>query len=269
MAAALAMTSRALRLAPDDSDVQFTHAMLLLDRDDVDELVSVLPAFVPSVRVNVAVRMGKRSHERFGEVVDLALSEALPERIPSAQSDGSMMSFGDVANELFGELAEAIVEQAPDRLARLVPVLPDDVSLIAEIAGKAVHGNLRDPAIALYDRILALPIPDDGEERMTYLRAMNNACVQAHTAKAYEAAARIADRAQPVAHENPYIYHSAACAYAALGDYAKALDQVRLAIEHEYDHVSKVEVDHDLGPLLDWPEFKAMFRDWRARQEGN
>ena len=117
--------------------------------------------------------------------------------------------------------------------------------------------------------VLALPIPDDGDERMNYLRALNNACVQAHSAKAYEAAVRIADRAQPVAHENPYINHSAACAYAALGDYAKALDQVRLAIQHEYDHVSKVEVDHDLGQLLEWPEFKAMFRDWHARQEGN
>lgn len=72
-----------------------------------------------------------------------------------------------------------------------------------------------------------------------------------------------------MAHENPYIYHSAACAYAAIGDYAKALDQVRLAIEHEYDHVEKVEVDDDLGPLREWPEFKAMFRDWHARQEGN
>jgi tetratricopeptide (TPR) repeat protein len=249
--------------------VQFTHAMLLLDVDAVDELIAVMPAFVPSVRVNVAVRMGKRSHERFGEVVDLALVEALPDRILASGARGSLLSFGDVTNDLFGELAEAIVEQVPDRLARLVPVLPDDVSLIAEIAAKAVQGKLRDPAMALYDRILALPIPGEGEERMTYLRAMNNACVQAHAAKAYEAAVRIADRAQPVAHENPYIYHSAACAYAALGDYAKALDQVRLAIEHEYDHVSKVEVDHDLGPLLEWPEFKAMFRDWHARQEGN
>ena len=31
----------------------------------------------------------------------------------------------------------------------------------------------------------------------------------------------------------------------------------------------KVEVDTDLGPLREWPEFKALFRDWHARQEGN
>ena len=270
---AIAMTSRALRLAPDDSDVQFTHAMLLLDVERLDELVLVLPAFVPSVRINVAVRMGKRGHAQFGPIVDLALAQALPERILSSSATelggGAMLSFGDVANELFSELAEAIVEHVPDRLGALVPLLPDDVALIAEIAYRAVVAKLREPAMALYDRILALPIPAEGDERTNYLRAMNNACVQAHASKAYEAASRIADRAQPVAHENPYIYHSAACAYAAIGDYAKALDQVRLAIEHEYDHVEKVEVDNDLGPLLEWPEFKAMFRDWHARQEGN
>ena len=267
--AALAMTSRALRLAPGDSDVQFTHGMLLLDAEDADELIAMLPGFVPSVRINIAVRMGKAGHGRFGEVVDLALSEALPERILSSSSSGAMMSFGDVAHELFGELGDAILEHVPPKLGKLVPLLPDDVNLLSELAYKAASGKQRDAALSLYDRILALPIPDEGEDRTNYLRAINNACVQAHAAKAYEAAARIADRAQPIAHENPYIYHSAACAYAALGDYAKALDQVRLAIEHEYEHVNKVEADHDLGQLLEWPEFKAMFRDWHARQEGN
>ena len=98
---------------------------------------------------------------------------------------------------------------------------------------------------------------------------MNNACIQAHAAKAFDTAVKIADRAQPVAHENPYIYHSAACAYAAVGDYAKAFEQVKLAVQHDYDHINKVEVDGDLGPLLEWPEFKALFREWHARQEGN
>jgi len=98
---------------------------------------------------------------------------------------------------------------------------------------------------------------------------MNNACVQAHAAKAYDTAVRIADRAQPVAHENPFIYHSAACAYAAVGDFKKAFEQVKLAVKTDYPHLAKVEVDSDLGPILDWPEFKELFRDWHARREGN
>jgi tetratricopeptide (TPR) repeat protein len=154
-------------------------------------------------------------------------------------------------------------------MPRFVPLLPDDLDLLSTLAYKAIQHEQPDAAMALYDRVLSEPIPEGGAERSNYLRALNNACVQAHAAKAYVAAVKIADRAQSVAHENPYIYHSAACAYAAVGDYAKALQQVKLAIEHEYDHVQKVEIDADLGALLEWPEFKALFRDWHARQEGN
>jgi len=139
---------------------------------------------------------------------------------------------------------------------------------LSDTAHKALEAGQKDVAFATYQRLLALPIPEDGT-RTSYLQAMNNACVRAHAAKAYELAGRIADRVQPVARENPYIFHAAACAYAALGDHAKAFEQVKLAVATEYPHLGKVEVDSDLGPLLEWPEFKALFRDWHARQEGN
>jgi tetratricopeptide (TPR) repeat protein len=277
--AALAMTERALRLAPDDADVQFTHAMLLIDGEraglpDSDALMTWLPRFAPPVRINVTVRMGKLGHPRFADAVDVALADSLPERILSGSTTSvaggaAIASFGDVAHELFGQLGHLILEHAPDRLNKLVTLLPDDVNLLADLAWKAIDGGQRETALSLYDRLLALPIPDEGTERTNYLRAVNNACISAHAAKAYEAAVKIADRAQSVAHENPYIYHSAACAYAAVGDYTRAFEQVKLAVEHEYDHLGKVEVDTDLGPLLEWPEFKALFRDWHARQEGN
>jgi hypothetical protein len=142
------------------------------------------------------------------------------------------------------------------------------VNLLADLAHKTLE-NHPEASQVLYERLLSLTFPDAGDERTNYLRAMNNACIQAHSLKAFDTAVRIADRAQPVAHENPYIYHSAACAYAAVGDYKKAFEQVKLAVQHDYDHVAKVEVDSDLGPLLEWPEFKALFREWHARQEGN
>jgi len=277
--AALGMTGRALRLSPADADVQLTHAMLLLDGDRggmggaADELLARLPRFAPEVRVQVAVRLGELGHARFAEAVDIALEEALPAQIlatgSTAVGGAVMMSFGDVAEELFGELGEAILAHAPAKMARLVPLLPDEVNLISELAWKSINANQRESALSLYERVLALPIPAEGEERTNYLRAMNNACIQAHAAKAYDAAVRIADRAQPVAHENPYLYHSAACAYAAVGALDRAFEQVKLAVQHGYDHLDKVEVDADLGPLLEWPEFQALFRDWRARQEGN
>ena len=273
--AALAMTERALVLAPDDDDTQFTHAMLLLDADRanlpgrIDGLLALLPTFAVGVRINVATRMGKAQHARFADAVDVALGEALPERIVAERSSASMASFGDVADELFAELGEAILAYAPDRMPRLISLLPDDVELLSQLAYRAIEAKQGDSAIALYDRLLALPIPDDGDARQSYLQALNNACIQAHASKAYAAAVRIADRAQPVAHENPYIFHSAACAYVAVGDLARALRQVELAVEHDYDHLGKLEVDTDLGDLRDWPKFKALFRAWRARSEGN
>ena len=179
------------------------------------------------------------------------------------------MSFGDVSRELFEELGDAILANVPAKMAAFAPLLPDDIGLLSQLAWKAIQAQQRELAITLYDRILELPIPEEGDERTSYLRALNNACVQTHAAREYESAIKIADRAQPVAHENPYIYHSAACAYAAVGDLARALEQVKLAVEHEYDHLQQIEVDADLGRLLEWPEFKALFRDWHARQENN
>jgi tetratricopeptide (TPR) repeat protein len=279
VAAALSMTQRALRLSPDDADVQLTHAMMLLEADRgrmpraIAELLEQLPRFTAGVRIRVAVQLGERHHPRFAEAVDIALGEALPEQIFASDATpvggAMMMSFGDVALELFGELGEAILAHAPSKMSRLVPLLPDEVDLISELAWKSIEANQRESAIALYGRVLALPVPDEGQERVNYLRALNNACIQAHAAKAYDAAVRIADRAQPLAHENPYIHHSAACAYAAVGDLGRAFEQVKLAMQHGYEHLGKVEVDADLGELLEWPEFKALFRDWHARQEGN
>ncbi|MEO8550466.1 MAG: suppressor of fused domain protein, partial [Kofleriaceae bacterium] len=214
---ALAMTRRALALAPEDGDVQFTHAMLLLDGDTagldtLDALVAVLPSFEASVRINVATRMGRAEHPRFDEVVDAVLADVLPakivgERAFTISSSAAVASYGDVAEELFAELAEAILIHAPNRMAKLIPVLPANVTLLAKIAHDAIQADERDHALALYDRVLELPIPDEGEARTNYLRSLNNACIQAHAVKAYDASARIADRAQPVAHENPYIYH--------------------------------------------------------------
>ncbi|HSK04858.1 MAG TPA: suppressor of fused domain protein, partial [Kofleriaceae bacterium] len=275
---ALAMTGRALRLSPGDPDIQLAHATLLLEGDRgglpgaADELLERLPRLAPQVRIGVAVQLGDRGHPQFGDAVDVALGEPLPEHIFAAGSTAVggavMMSFGDVAHELFGELGEAILAHAPAKMARLVPLLPGDVDLLSELARKAFEADQRESALALHDRVLALPIPDDAQERASYLRALNNACVHAHAAKAHDVAVRIAERAQPVAHENPHLYHAAACAYAAAGDLARAFEQVKLAVQHGYDHLNQVEVDADLGPLLEWPEFKALFREWHARREG-
>jgi tetratricopeptide (TPR) repeat protein len=183
-----------------------------------------------------------------------------------AAFDAVIEAHGEATEELFGELGEAVLALAPSRMVRLVPVLPGNVNLLSRLGWKAIEAGEREQALALYERMLALPIPDDGPGRMNYLRAMNNACVQAHAARAYDTAVRIADRAQPVAHENPNLYHSAACAYAAVGARSKALEMVQQAIDHDYDQLEKLETDPDLGDLRGSPELTAMFRAWRAKK---
>jgi tetratricopeptide (TPR) repeat protein len=241
--------------------VQFTHAMLILDadragmRDRIDELLAALPSYTVSNQLNIVTRMGSRGHKRFAEALDRVLTDTA--------------AYGDEAEGLFTQLGLSVLRHAPDRMIALSRMMPASVQLYANLAFQAVQAGRRDEALALYDRLLEFPVPDEGDDRTNYLRAMNNACVQAHAAKAYELAVRIADRAQPYAQENPYIYHSAACAYAAVGAFSRAFEQVKLAVEHDYEHLEKVEVDTDLGELLEWPEFKTLFRDWRARKEGN
>jgi tetratricopeptide (TPR) repeat protein len=254
--AALALTERALRLAPEDADTLFTHAILLLDADRVglpgsfDELLASLPRHSPHNRLNIALRV---TGPRFADAVDAILDTLFPDD-----------------DELLGELADAVLTRAPHLVGRLVAELPDSVNLLSTVAYKAIEAERTDAALALYDRLLDLPIPeDDSVERTNYLRAINNACIQAHEVKAHDLAVRIADRAQPYARENPHIYHSAACAYAAVGNFNKAFEQVKLAVDHDYEHLDKLEVDVDLGALLEWPAFQALFRDWRARKEGN
>ena len=218
--------------------------------------------------------MGKSEHPRFGDAVDLALGEALPERnhagsSPPAGHGAEIASFGDVAEEIHEDLGEAILVGAPDRMPRFVRLLPDTIPLLAKLAYHAAKAGQREQAIALYDRVVAIPMPDDGDERTEYLRALNNLCIHLHAAGQFAAAARIADRAQPIAHENPFIYHAAACAYVGVGDLDRAMKQIELAIEHEYDNLADLETDADLGALRETPAFLAAFRDWHAHQEGN
>ena len=221
--AALRMSERAMRVAPEDPAIQLAHAMRMIEAEaagctgKLDALLRALPALEPVVRVRVAMRLA--GSPRAADALDAALASA-------------------------------------DELAA------DHLCALADVAARA---GARVQALALFEHLLALPIPDGGGERRAYLRALD----QARALEAYDIAARIADRAQPIAHENPDLFHSAARAYAAVGEYAKAFEQVKLAFQHDYARLGQVETDEHLGPVRELPEFKALFLDWHARQEGN
>ncbi|HEY1813366.1 MAG TPA: hypothetical protein VGG74_13535 [Kofleriaceae bacterium] len=165
--------------------------------------------------------------------------------------------------ELTASIARHAAADLPDVLARL----PDDVALVPQLYNASFSVD-RPRALQILRRVLALPEPPKttGEARTALVMAWNNACIYAHALGDYRLAVELAEGGQRFGTENPYIYHSAACAFAAVGQIDRALIQVALAIEHGYEHAEKMETDPDLSPLQSDPRFAALFVDWRAKR---
>jgi tetratricopeptide (TPR) repeat protein len=165
------------------------------------------------------------------------------------------------------ELVGSVASHAPGQLGALLARLPTDGALVPYLYNTSFSVE-RPQALAILRKVLSLPPPgrDAGEARTALVMAWNNACIHAHALGEYRLAVELADGGQPYGAENPYIFHSAACAYAAVGAIDRALDQVARAIEHEYEHAEKMETDNDLAPLQKDPRFAALFRDWRTRR---
>lgn len=169
--------------------------------------------------------------------------------------------------EELAELTASVARHAPNQLAALLAKLPDDVALVPHLYNASFSVD-RPLALQILRRVLALPEPakNAGEARTAFVMAWNNACIHAHALGDYKLAVELAEGGQRYAPENPYIYHSAACAYAAVGQIDRALDQVSRAIEHDYEHTEKMETDADLAPLHADPRFPALFNEWRTRR---
>jgi tetratricopeptide (TPR) repeat protein len=173
----------------------------------------------------------------------------------------------ETAPEEIAELTASIARHAPAHLPALLAKLPDDVSLVPHLYNASFSVD-RPHGLTILRRVLSLPEPprDAGEARTALVMAWNNACIHAHALGDYKLAVELADGGQPYGPENPYIYHSAACAYAAVGQIDRAIAQVALAIEHEYEHTEKMETDADLLPLQSDPRFGQLFNDWREKR---
>jgi tetratricopeptide (TPR) repeat protein len=165
------------------------------------------------------------------------------------------------------DLAGSVARHAPAYLGALLARLPSDRALVPYLYNTSFSVE-RPQALAILRKVLALPAPvrDAGEARTALVMAWNNACIHAHALGDYKLAVELADGGQPFGPENPYIYHSAACAYAAVGQIDRALEQVGRAIEHEYEHAEKMETDPDLAVLQKDPRFSALFVEWRTRR---
>jgi hypothetical protein len=226
-------------------------------------IVLVRQARVPEA-ITVATNAASRDVRLLviGEVAEHAADELAP-----ALDLLDPLTLRETSPEELAELTASVARHAPQHLPAILAKLPNDVSLVPHLYNASFSVD-RPLALSILRRVLSLPQPprDAGEARTALVMAWNNACIHAHALGDYKLAVELADGGQPFGPENPYIYHSAACAYAAVGEIERALDQVKLAIEHEYEHTEKMETDADLSPLQGDARFPALFNEWRTRR---
>ncbi len=259
----------AVELAPLDDEVQFTYGRMLLSANKAGELIAAMRSFDSGTTLQLTNVLGDSGSPYFVAALEMLLDAPLPERVFGERGGGcvgaTISSFGNQSSELLSTLVQHTSIHAAGRLDDLLRCLPDDVSLLCSVAF-----SLYEPhpihARALYERLLEFPPPERGTSaaRVNYCRALNNACIMVHAANNYDIAVKIADRAQVFGHENPFIYHATACAYAAVGRFDVAFEQIERLVEYDYPHLERVEIDTDLGEILEWDRFSELFDRWRA-----
>lgn len=194
-------------------------------------------------------------------------AEHLPAELPAALDLLDDETLRATEPEEVAELVGSIARHAPNHLPAILSRLPREIALVPYLynASFAVE---RPQALQILRRVLALPEPgrESGEARTAFVMAWNNACIHAHALGDFKLAAELAEGGQPYASENPFIYHSAACAFAATGQIDRAIEQVERAIATGYEHSEKMETDTDLAALQADPRFGQLFVDWRTRR---
>lgn len=250
-AVALRMFERALALDPTNVEAAACVAVVLVLQGRADEAIArATSTDDPAMRVQALQ----------------VLLEHAPESLARARALIDEATLDAITEEALGALVAAVAQRAPGELEVFLGKLPSRAELAAHLYNASFKVEDAAARLRLLERVMALPVPspDDEPNRSAYTMAFSNACVLAHAQRDYARALAIADAAQAFTQENPYIHHSAACAYVAVGEHDKAFEQVKRAVLADYDHLDKLEEDTDLGPLLAWPLFKELFANWRA-----
>lgn len=174
---------------------------------------------------------------------------------------------GAVATAKPTEEVLALLAMAPSRVNKvafhtalqLLPTLDEPWRTnVLDWAYRAV-GDSRERNLAIYDVLPKLPAPADTERRQSWLASLNNAAIVTWRGKDFELSRRLVEAAGTHAREYPPIFHAAACTYVSLGDLDKAFELVKLAVECDYDGLSRMRDDEDLGALRRRADFRDLF----------
>ncbi|MDQ3366594.1 MAG: hypothetical protein M3680_14315 [Myxococcota bacterium] len=229
----------------------YLSIVLVRQRRFADAIALAREAPSRDVRLLVVGELAERAPDELAEALALLDPDTLDETDPEELSD----------------LVASIARHAPAFLSSMLEKLPDDGALVPYLYNASFSVE-RPQALTILRRVLALPESETrgSEARTALVMAWNNACIHAHALDDFELAVQLADGGQSYGLENPYIFHSAACAYAAVGQVDRALEQVAKAIDHDYEHTEKMETDADLASLQGDPRFTALFVEWRNRR---
>jgi thioredoxin 1 len=250
-AIALRMFDHALELDPANEEARPYALLVLVKRSDFAEALGRAEQSNDNdLLLHLLGTVVENAEDKIGQFTSLVRADVL----------------ANLNGELVTPLIKAIASHAPSALDNALAAVPPREDVVAYLHN-AMYGVPDQAAqLQIQLRTLELPLAAEGPHRQGYLGALNNACVIAHALKRYDLAVEIADRSAQHATENPNIHHAAACAYAAVGRYDDAFRHVKGAVETEYEYLDRVEHDTDLGPILEWPEHKALFAAWRERR---
>lgn len=248
------------------------HAERLLRRalsfDRSSEATTYLVAvLVRRKRIDEAIPLAQQGRAELRLFLVSEVAEHAEEELPRVLPLLDAATMEDSDDEELATLAHVIAVNAPAHLPAYLEATPQRVSLLPQLYNASFDVRPEE-ALVLLRRVLTLPVPDrsEAEARAAMVMAWNNACIFAHKLEELELARELADGGLPYAGENPNIFHSAACAYAAVGDLPRAMTAVRDAISHDYEHIEKMETDPDLSPLHGDPSFAAIFAEWRHQR---
>nr|HEX4315617.1 hypothetical protein [Kofleriaceae bacterium] len=259
----------ALRHDPDDpaaapvAERLLRRALAFDAKSDATGYLAIV--LVRQLRVAEAIALAKDATPDVKTLVVGDTAEHAPGEVPATLELLDASVAGDP--EELADLAATLARHAPQHLGALLDRLPHDAALVPNLYNASFSVE-RPEGLQILRFVLSLPEPaaGTGEPRTAYVMAWNNACIHAHALGDYDLATELADGAQRFAAENPYIHHSAACAYAATGQTDRALAQVQFAIDRGYEHAEKMETDADLATLQIDPRFAAVFSDWRTKR---
>lgn len=156
-------------------------------------------------------------------------------------------------------LSPPVKRQKFDQALALLATLDEQPRMELLNWAYAAIGEARDRSLALYRALAGLSAPHDEELREDWLSSLNNAIIMTWKWKDFELSRALVEAAASHAHENPGIFHAAACTFVSLGELDEAFEQVKLAIRHGYDGVTAMRDDEDLNPLRQRRDFKDLF----------